>query len=290
MPLDIYSRMGDEKFNQWIFSVLQKTYGSENFHPGPTKGMDGGIDAEYVYGDGTRFPIQIKWRDVTRSSNETLRPKVLKDIRDWVVTISEKTPFPAKVLFITNVDFSGKEVEEIKQIKIGANFTLDFWHFPNLVSYTNQYPDIFETFNPYLTKEDVQFIRENDTKARIKNESRYLKVVEEGNIKHIQSKLKNLFIDFKKQEDLFLGFIFLLEPYYLDDRGSGDREIVRKLFDVGREKEVALIESLRESGSISIIGSLVFVIDRDKARHIVTEGIESLEIEIEQLLDLFIKK
>lgn len=288
MPLDLYDKMGDDDFNHWVLEVVKKVYDAKHLFPAPEKGRDGGIDIEYVYSDKKRFIIQIKGRNTVRQTLRELRPLVLKEIKRNIAQVTSKKPH--SYLFITNIELSGENLETVKQISMDAPFNVDIWHFPTLCSFVREYPHVFSKFDPRLTAEELQAIIDNEAKNRLLLTRSLAKKVSEENFLHIQNKVKNLFVDNAKRKDIFFGFIYLLEPYYLDGRGQADRKTLRRLLDIDEKVEVDYIASLKSDGSVVITENLISVADRDRAKTIIKEGVDSLKIPIDNVIDLFVKQ
>jgi len=293
IPKTYYDKWGQDGFNNWIFDVVQRIHGSDYFVPGSIRGADGGIDAEYVRADQIPFVIQIKWREVGSYDASRLRSSITATFTTEASSWGKRRK-EIKYLFITNVALTKTHHDTFKKIvRNNPLLHIEYWTFERLNSLLREYEDLYERHCPYFTREEIEKYKaekEQLRKSKKVVEKKYAKKVSASEFKDIQYKIKDLFINPELQEKFYYAFIYFLQPFYIDVRGDVDRSILRQLLDISVESESRFIDKLAKSGQILIIGSLVSVSDIDLAKSILNEMINSIQIPLEKVVDLFIKK
>ncbi len=290
IPKTYYDKYGQNGFDNWIFAVLKRVYGSDNFVPSPVRGADGGSDAEYVRASEIPFIVQIKWREVGTYDMSKLRSSITATFRKEVKKILEREQ-EVKYLFITNVPLTKDGQDNFKKI-VNDNPTLhiEYWSFEGLNIYLREFDDLNDIHCPYYTKDEVEKIKTEALKSKQSVEKRYARKVSITEFKDIQYRIKDLFVDSELQKKFYYGFIYFLQPFYLDKRGLSDRSILRQLLDISEEEEDKFLKDLIASSKVQVIGELASVIDIDLAKVILNEMIDSIKIPLERVVDLFIKK
>jgi len=289
IPINYYDGWGDDGFNNFIIEVIKKVYQADNLILGPSKGLDGGIDAEYVRANEVPFIIQIKWREISRYDQTNLRNEIFSKFKNGIADKSSSLS-AFKYLFITNVSLTNKYHENFKKvIRNGSNFDIEYWEFEKINSFLRQYDDLYKKFCPYFSKPEIEALEmeKNKTISELKNN--YEKRISETEFLEIQYKVKNLYIDKKLQMEYYYAFIFFLGPVYMDEKNNSDRKILRKLLDLSEKEEIDFIESLKRSGDMEQTENLLTVNDRKKAKDLLNKFINGLQIPLEKVIDMFEK-
>ena len=107
--------------------------------------------------------------------------------------------------------------------------------------------------------------------------------------KEIKNKFQQIFIDYKIKEKYYYAFIYLLAPFYKDERDKFKREKLRKLFDITKEIEESFINKLHDANLIEITGDLVTIKDEKMAKKNLNAMINALQVNLEKVIDLFLE-
>jgi hypothetical protein len=91
-----------------------------------------------------------------------------------------------------------------------------------------------------------------------------------------------------KQYRYYLPLLFLLDPIYLDERGEDNREKLRKLLKIDKEKEEAFFQKLEKNGKIERVGDLIIVIETEEAEALLKEVIEGDQLDFDILIRTFV--
>lgn len=83
-------------------------------------------------------------------------------------------------------------------------------------------------------------------------------------------------------------FIYLISEFYIDDRGTQTRAIVREFLNVDIQEEIIIIEHLQKLGVIDIVGGLISLRNNSDAKTALNELIEKGKLDLAKLLDIFI--
>ncbi|TAN57238.1 hypothetical protein EPN15_04980 [Patescibacteria group bacterium] len=289
IPQNYYDGWGNDKFNAWIFEIIKKVYGSENFVIGPSRGSDGGIDAEYVKAGTVPFIIQIKWREISRNSPSKLRSEIFSKFKAEVERRSSNSG-SIKYLFVTNVSLTHQYHEKFKKIiREYPALNIEYWEFEKENSFLRQYEELYVKFCPYFTRAEIEKLKEDKDKIISELKDHYQEQLSESEFLEIQRKVKDLFINQTLQREYYYAFIYFLEPVYMDGRSSSDRKILRKLLDITEQTELDFIGQLVQEGSISRTESLLSVNNRGRAKTSLNGFIDGLQIPLEKVVDMFEK-
>lgn len=103
-----------------------------------------------------------------------------------------------------------------------------------------------------------------------------------------KQKLKDLFVAEDLKYKYYYPFIDLLQPFFIDKRGEGQRKKLRQLFDITPKMENGFMERMINDKLVKIIGeSLCFVIDQEKAQTLQKEMIDKGAIDLSTIIELF---
>ena len=289
IPQNYYDGWGNDKFNTWIFEVIKKVYGVENFVLGPSRGRDSGIDAEYVKAGEVPFIVQIKWREISRYDPSSLRSEIFSKFETEVKNRALKLE-PIKYLFVTNIALTDQYQEKFKKIvREYPALHIEYWEFEKNNSFLRQYEELFIKFCPYFTKAEMEKLKEDKDKIISELKVGYEKRLSESEFLEIQYKVKDLFINQTLQREYYYALIYFLEPVYMDERSNSDRKILRKLLDITKQTELDFIGQLVQEGGINRIESLLSVNDRGRAKTLLNRFIDGLQIPLEKVVDMFEK-
>ena len=127
-----FDGLGKEKFDSMIYEILPREFKGEDFYIGPSKGKDGGVDAQFLKSEKKQRVIQIKWREIIRQPLSKHMPEALKEFNDWVKAMLKNKNI-GNCLFITNVPLSRKYSNLFQEtIRINNNFHIQYWSFEEL--------------------------------------------------------------------------------------------------------------------------------------------------------------
>lgn len=86
---------------------------------------------------------------------------------------------------------------------------------------------------------------------------------------------------------LYYTFVYLLKPFYLDQRGEKKRKTLIKFLQVTDSQERFLIESLVNANLLGRVGDLIFVIQKEEAILILNHYIDAGQFNLEEITQLF---
>lgn len=98
-------------------------------------------------------------------------------------------------------------------------------------------------------------------------------------------KFKHLHIDWKLLGDQYLGFLYLVEPIYVDDQDHV-REIIRDLFAIDKVAEQRVIDRLKSSGHIDVTGNVITVTDAKTAATGTAIIVKHMGADLEKIITL----
>ncbi len=87
--------------------------------------------------------------------------------------------------------------------------------------------------------------------------------------------------------ELYYGFIHMLSPLYLDNRGDAKRVKILQYLNMTEAQERYVIEALQNSGLLARRGSLVYVIDAGSAKSVLSHYLDTGKIELDKLTKFF---
>ena len=94
--------------------------------------------------------------------------------------------------------------------------------------------------------------------------------------------------DLKEKEIIYLSLIYLLEPFYVDNRGDIIRKKLRKLLTITKKEENTLVRKFEKSNLIERTGSLIFLRDKKTIKEFLDDLIKKNKINLEKITELFI--
>ncbi len=177
---------------------------------------------------------------------------------------------------MTNVAFTPEYIQKIKKI-IECNRPLidcEVWNFESLNTLLRSNENILIQYFPYLGL-NIEKLKMKLTKNKnITN--KYL------------DKFKDIFVDFELKKKYYYAFVYLLSPWYLDDRAKKEREKIYKLFEIKKSDEDKIIKELEKEKYIRVEIGMVIINDKNKAENILNEVINKVDISLENVVKLFL--
>lgn len=290
-PNYLYDELEEDGFKNLLNELIPEVYGKDYFIPGPSKGRDGGIDAQYLKPNERDIIFQYKFRTITTSDIGNLRSEIFRTFKKEITGIlKRKANCNAKYIFITNVPLTDKYHRKFKEFIRGQNnLDIEYWEFEQLNSLLRANEDLYYKYFPHYTRTEIKKIRKRQDELERKLREKSKKKVLLPEFKQITNRLKDLFVDPKLKMKYYYAFIYLLTPFYIDERNKINREKLRKLFGITKTNENSFIRELKENNLIETTGALVTVKDKDKARENLSEMINKLKISLSKIVNLFLE-
>jgi len=85
----------------------------------------------------------------------------------------------------------------------------------------------------------------------------------------------------------YYAFVYMLKPFYLDQRGEKKRRKLIDLMQITASQERFIIESLINSNFLGRVGDLIFVVKKEEAISIINNYIDSGQLNLEEITGLF---
>lgn len=90
------------------------------------------------------------------------------------------------------------------------------------------------------------------------------------------------------KEKIYLSFIYLLEPFYIDKKGLKVRKKLRNFLGSTKADEISFLKKMEELGLIGKTGTLVSLKDNKFAKKLLDELIGNNKIDLDQVNNLFL--
>jgi len=103
----------------------------------------------------------------------------------------------------------------------------------------------------------------------------------------LKKKFSALISDIPNKLMFYYAFVYMLKPFYLDQRGERKRRKLIDLMQITATQEHFIIESLINSNFLGRIGKLIFVIKKEEAISIINNYIDSGQLNLEEITGLF---
>lgn len=86
----------------------------------------------------------------------------------------------------------------------------------------------------------------------------------------------------------YLALVFLLQPFYSDDRGKQTRAKARKILSISIKEEEKILKSLLKQEKLIRIGDFLVVTNRPSAIRNVNNLIDKNKLNLDKLINQFI--
>ncbi|MBE3128366.1 MAG: DUF4365 domain-containing protein [Actinobacteria bacterium] len=86
---------------------------------------------------------------------------------------------------------------------------------------------------------------------------------------------------------LYYSFVYMLKPFYLDQRGEKKRRKLIDLIQISASQERFIIESLINSNFLGRVGDLIFVAKKEEAISILNNYIDAGKLNLKEITGLF---
>lgn len=103
----------------------------------------------------------------------------------------------------------------------------------------------------------------------------------------LKKKFEALIRDIPNKLMLYYAFVYILKPFYLDQRGEKNRMKLIDLMKITDSQERFIIESLINSNFLGRVGNLIFVVKKEDALSIINNYIDSGQLNLEKITGLF---
>ncbi|HUS48576.1 MAG TPA: hypothetical protein VMZ91_00285 [Candidatus Paceibacterota bacterium] len=94
--------------------------------------------------------------------------------------------------------------------------------------------------------------------------------------------------ELEEKEMIYLSFIYLLEPFYIDKRGDKIRKKVRKLLIITEKEEVLILGKLERLNLVEKTGFFISPRNKKRIKDILDNLIQGEKIDLEKITKLFI--
>ena len=282
----MYDELGDDGLVDLANLICRQEYGETGLVPYPSKGKDGGVDGKHVAVTAGKPHIQSKWREVAAYNDRPLRAAMLKTFETYLAECraAGKT---GKLIFITNVRRTAGDITESEAIM--ARYTelaTEYWDFAKLWHFMLVYPDIKDRMLPQYSARELRQKKEELDRREAEQAKKAKELLRRTpEFQAAALKLKRLHIDWKLLEDQYIGFIYLVEPLYVDDQ-DGARAVIRELFSIDEDAEQKVIDQLHKQVRIDITGNIITVADAKDAAQAAAQIVQHMGADLERIITL----
>jgi len=113
------------------------------------------------------------------------------------------------------------------------------------------------------------------------------KEIEKNIFDCLKKKFAALISDIPNKLMFYYAFVYMLKPFYLDQRGEKKRRKLIDLMQITASQERFIIESLINSNFLGRVGDLIFVVKKEEAISIINNYIDSGQLNLEEITGLF---
>lgn len=103
----------------------------------------------------------------------------------------------------------------------------------------------------------------------------------------LKKKFAVLVSDMTDKLMFYYAFVYVLKPFYLDQRGENKRRKLIDLIQITASQERFIIESLINSNFLGRVGDLIFVAKKEEAISILNNYIDAGQLNLEEITGLF---
>lgn len=279
---------GQPKFDRLCDQLIPREFGNRaGYIPGPT-GKDDGFDAKYIKQEVGKPHTQFKFRQIAGANGEKLRKEAVANFEKWLAEKCSPED-TGTYLYVTNVHRAiGDHRRTDKIIEKYPKATIYYWDFKKLSELMDTHADLADEFltvwkSSELRKQRAELERKQEEQARKDKEQ----LRQTPEFKAAALKLKRGIIDPTRLDSQYLGFTYLAEPLYVDDR-DGARAIIREMFTIDEDTEQEAISRLKAAGRIDITGNIVTVADAAAKQAQATAGeiVTHMGADLEKILTL----
>lgn len=282
----MFDELGDAGFVATVNLICREEYGETGLVPYPTKGKDGGIDSKHVAAAAGKPLIQCKWREVAAGDDRQLRRSMLKSLGEELQK-ARTAGRSGKFIFVTNVRRTAGDITATEAIIAEyTEFSIEYWDFAKLSHFMNVHDGIQEKMIPVYATRELKRRRQalDDQEAELDQKAKE-RLRDSSDFQAAALKLKRLHIDWDLLASQYLGFLYLIEPIYVDDHDHV-REVVRDLFAIDNDTELQVLERLAKDGRIDVTGNVVTVMNADAAALATADIVKHLGTDLEKIITL----
>ena len=282
----MFDELGDTGLVDMVNLICREEYGETGLVPYPAKGKDKGIDSKHVATESGKPYVQCKWREVASYDDRPLRTSMLKTLGTELAKARSEGR-TGKVIFVTNVRRTAGDIATAEDTMAEyTEFDVEYWDFAKLNHFMNAYDDIQAKMIPtYSTRELRKRQAEQDKRDAEQAKKAKELLRDSPDFQAAALKLKRLHIDWALLADQYLGFLYLIEPIYVDDQDHV-REVVRDLFAIDGPTERKVIEQLKKDGRIDVTGNVITVADAKAAAKATAQVVQHLGPDLEKIITL----
>lgn len=167
-------------------------------------------------------------------------------------------------------------------------------HYQNIED-TREYIQKAKTKGMYISGQEPIISKTNEAISLNKQESAKTlqqvspqeKEIDKNIFDCLKKNFAALISDIPNKLMFYYAFVYMLKPFYLDQRGEKKRRKLIDLMQITASQERFIIESLINSNFLGRIGKLIFVIKKEEAISIINNYIDSGQLNLEEITGLF---
>ena len=104
---------------------------------------------------------------------------------------------------------------------------------------------------------------------------------------HLKERLAALLSDMTDKLMFYYAFVYMLKPFYLDQRGEKKRRKLIDLLQITASQERFVIESLVNANLLGRVGDLIFAAQKEEAASALNHYIDAGQLNLEEITQLF---
>ena len=110
---------------------------------------------------------------------------------------------------------------------------------------------------------------------------------EAGTYNNLSKKIDSLLADTIDKSKLYFALVYLLKPFYLDQRGDEKRRKLLSFLELTDSQERFIVESLVSADLFGRVGDLIFVTNKDEAISVVNQYVDNGQLDLTEITQLF---
>jgi hypothetical protein len=103
-----------------------------------------------------------------------------------------------------------------------------------------------------------------------------------------QKFIQSVSFDLSDKFIYYQGFVYLLEPFYIDRRGNEIRKKVREMLAINRQQEDLFLQQLAQLNLVDRVGEIVSIKDKAQIKALLNELLNKNQLDVGEILSLFL--
>lgn len=108
-----------------------------------------------------------------------------------------------------------------------------------------------------------------------------------GTYNKLSNKIDSLLNSMTDKSKLYFALVYVLKPFYMDQRGDEKRRKLLGFLQLTDSQERFIVEGLENANLFGRVGDLVFVTNKDEAISVVNHYVDTGQLDLTEIAQLF---